>query len=73
MEPRTVSQFVPGVVEASRSVLGELGVILRPYLQDLVLIGGWAPFFLLRAHEQTVDHVGSIDIDLAVHPPTRRL
>lgn len=68
MEPRTVSQFVPGVVEASRAVLGELGVILRPYLQNLVLIGGWAPYFLLRAHEQQVDHVGSIDIDLAVHP-----
>ena len=68
MEPRTVTQFVPGVVDASRAVLGELGVILRPYLRDLVLIGGWAPYFLLQAHEQAVDHVGSIDIDLAVHP-----
>lgn len=69
MEPRTVTQFVPGVIEASRAVLGELGIILRPYLQDLVLIGGWAPYFLLQAHKrQEVDHVGSIDIDLAVHP-----
>ena len=69
MEPRTAAQFAPGVIDASRAVLVELGVILRSYLNDLALIGGWAPYFLLQQHQQAgFDHVGSIDIDLAVHP-----
>ena len=69
MEPRTAAQFAPGVIDASRTVLVELGVILRNYLNDLALIGGWAPYFLLQQHQQAgCDHVGSIDIDLAVHP-----
>lgn len=69
MEPRTAAQFAPGVIDASRAVLVELGVMLRSYLRDLVLIGGWAPYFLLQQHQQAgFDHVGSIDIDLAVHP-----
>ena len=67
MEPRTAAQFAPGVIDASRAVLVELGVILRSYLNDLALIGGWAPYFLLQQHQQAgFDHVGSIDIDLAV-------
>ena len=69
MEPRTAAQFAPGVIDASRAVLVELGVILRSYLSNLALIGGWAPYFLLQQHQQAgFDHVGSIDIDLAVHP-----
>ena len=47
MEPRTAAQFAPGVIDASRAVRVELGVILRSYLNDLALIGGWAPYFLL--------------------------
>ena len=63
MEPRTASQFAPGVIDASRAVLVEIGVILRSYLKDLALIGGWAPYFLLQQHQQAgFDHVGSIDI-----------
>lgn len=69
MEPRTQNQFEPGIIEASRSVLVELGVTLKSYLTDLVLIGGWAPYFLLLQNQgEGFDHVGSIDIDLAVHP-----
>lgn len=69
MEPRTAAQFAPGVIDASRVVLVELGTILRSYMADLVLIGGWAPYFLLQTRQQGgVDHVGSIDIDIAVHP-----
>lgn len=45
MEPRTQNQFEPGIIEASRSVLVELGVTLKSYLTDLVLIGGWARIF----------------------------
>ena len=69
MEPRTQIKFEPGVIEASQSVLAELGVTLRSYSQDLVLIGGWVPYFLLKEHQKEgFDHVGSIDIDIAVHP-----
>ena len=69
MGPRTQSQFESGIIEASRSVLVELGMALKSYLKDLVLIGGWAPYFLLLQNQKEgFDHVGSIDIDIAVHP-----
>ena len=45
MEPRTAAQFAPGVIDASRAVLIELGVILRTYLNDLALIGGWGAWW----------------------------
>jgi len=66
---RRADEFDSGVVKASKSVILELGVILRNYFDDLVLIGGWAPYFILQEHQrQGFDHVGSIDIDIAVNP-----
>ncbi len=56
MDPRTASQFAPGVIDASRAVLVELGVILRSYLNDLALIGGWAPYLLHLPVAQQARH-----------------
>ena len=58
---RGADQFDSGVVKASKSVILELGIILRSYFDDLVLIGGWAPYFILRKYQKEgFNHVGSI-------------
>lgn len=67
--PRTAEDYGEGVTEASKSVLIELMTILGSYRDALVLIGGWAPYFLLQSEkpsETDFEHVGSIDIDLVV-------
>jgi len=51
--------------EASKSALVELCSTLHPYRNDLVLAGGWAPYFLTKDY---FDHCGSKDIDLVLKP-----
>lgn len=71
MEKRLRSGFLPDVSAASTSVLLELMAILGAYRDALVLVGGWAPYFLIETSKRPDDkfeHVGSIDIDLAVDP-----
>lgn len=66
---RTAQHYGPGVTGASQSVLAELMTLLGPYRESLVLVGGWAPYFLLKQNQRPEDdfvHVGSIDIDFAV-------
>ncbi len=68
---RSAHSYGPGVTGASQSVLLELMTVLRSYRDALVLVGGWAPYFLLQQHRRAGDafsHAGSIDIDLAVDP-----
>ena len=59
------------VARLSLSVYLELLSILGAYREALVLVGGWAPHFILEQFgRQDTDfrHVGSIDIDIAVNP-----
>ncbi len=49
------------VTEASKSALLELGLSLKRYRDDVVLAGGWAPFFIAN---KFFEHCGSIDVDL---------
>lgn len=67
---RYASDYSADIVSASLSVLIEVLKTLATYADWLVLIGGWAPFFILKKFQQTMNfkHVGSIDIDIAVHP-----
>ncbi len=51
------------ITEASKSALLELGLALHSYHDDIVLTGGWAPYFLTKDHFR---HCGSVDIDLAL-------
>ena len=51
-------------VEACRSVLIELIHLLGEFKDALVLVGGWVPPLLYR--ESAREHVGSMDIDLAL-------
>lgn len=52
-------------VEAARSVLLELMLLLGEYRKNLVLVGGWVPEFLITNPRER--HVGSTDVDLAVN------
>jgi hypothetical protein len=49
--------------ETSKGALVELCRALRQYRSDMVLAGGWAPYFLVRNY---FDHCGSIDIDFVL-------
>ena len=51
--------------ETSKGALVELCRALRQYRRDIVLAGGWAPYFLTLGH---FDHCGSIDIDFVIRP-----
>ncbi|GFP21176.1 hypothetical protein HKBW3S06_00402 [Candidatus Hakubella thermalkaliphila] len=69
--PRLSGDYELEVTEASKSVLVELMTILKSYADALVLIGGWAPYFLLEKHKSPTSdfrHVGSVDIDLVIDP-----
>jgi len=49
----------------SEGALVELCRALRQYRSDMVLAGGWAPYFLVRKY---FDHCGSVDIDFVLKP-----
>jgi hypothetical protein len=51
-------------VAAARSVLIELTHLLGEYRDQIVLVGGWVPEFLLEGAKE--QHVGSLDVDLAI-------
>lgn len=58
----TKSEYRSREVEAAKSVLVELMQILGEYREQMVLIGGWVPYFLFGS-----THVGSTDIDIALN------
>lgn len=69
--PRLADDYSEGVTEASKSALAELATALARYQEALVLIGGWAPYFILERFKRPgieFSHVGSIDIDFVVDP-----
>lgn len=69
--PRLASDYSPEIVEVSKSVLAELITALKKYHEALVLVGGWASYFILQEFGTSgtdFNHVGSIDIDLVVDP-----
>ena len=53
------------LTEASRSVLLEVAYSLSSYREGFTLVGGWAPYFLVKGH---FEHCGSVDIDLVLNP-----
>jgi hypothetical protein len=52
-------------VVAARSVLLELVRLLGEYRDDMVIVGGWVPEFLLP--NASIPHTGSVDIDMALN------
>ena len=59
------SQYGEREVNACKSVLIELIHLLGEIKNDMVIIGGWAPKFLLPQSDDP--HVGSLDIDVALN------
>jgi hypothetical protein len=64
------SEYSPREIEACVIVMRELFTYLKPYRNQIVLIGGWVPYFLLEkyppAGSEHDQHVGSLDIDIAL-------
>lgn len=51
--------------QVSKGAIVELALALRSNRKDIVLAGGWAPYFLTQGY---LSHCGSIDIDLVLRP-----
>lgn len=57
------------IVEISKSILLDVFALLKEYKNNLVLVGGWVPYFLLgryKTEDTKFQHIGSIDIDIAI-------
>ena len=58
------SDYQKEEVDICLSVLIELMTILGSFRENMVLIGGWTPWFLIP--EKRNEHTGSLDIDIAI-------
>ncbi len=58
-------EYPEDAVQACFSALLEIFTYLKSYQDFIVLIGGWAPFFLTEGKTEE-PHIGSLDIDLAI-------
>jgi len=70
-QARYASDYGAGIVSASTSVLVEVIRCLGDYRDLLVLLGGWAPYYILQRFQDPSNpfrHVGSVDVDIAIHP-----
>ncbi len=68
--PRTSDEYPEEIVTLSKSAMLELWRSLKSYNKGMTLIGGWVPYFLLEKYggiSYDYDHVGSIDIDIALN------
>ncbi len=63
-----MAEYEPKEVDISFSLLLELMDALKGYGSDVVVAGGWAPYFLLKSFSHaTEEHVGPLDADLALN------
>lgn len=61
------SEYNAEDTQAAISVLAELLTYLKVYSENIVLIGGWVPFFLTQDTAIDEPHIGSLDVDLALN------
>lgn len=64
--PSRAADYDDRGVRAMHAVLIELGQILGPYRDAIVVVGGAVPYLMLR--EATPTHIGTLDIDLDLDP-----
>lgn len=69
MNKRT-TDYPEEITELSKSVLLEIMTLLKGYRNEIVLVGGWVPYFLLQKFQKNKEfkHIGSVDIDLVINP-----
>jgi hypothetical protein len=61
---------IPEFRQASLKALSVLLDALAPFVDDYVVIGGWAPYLLLHKHgSPDTKHLGSVDLDLVFDGP----
>lgn len=60
----TKTDYPKDAVEACLSVMVELMTLLGEFRNNIVLVGGWVPYFLVPEKKQ--EHTGSLDIDIAL-------
>jgi hypothetical protein len=63
-EPRHEGDYTDRQVEAAHRVLVDVGQVLAPFREAIVVVGGWVPDLLFPGADP--EHVGSIDVDLAL-------
>jgi len=63
-EPRHEGDYSGRQVEAAHRVLMDVGQVLNSFHDTIVVVGGWVPDLLLP--DARPEHVGSIDVDLAL-------
>jgi Nucleotidyl transferase AbiEii toxin, Type IV TA system len=63
-EPRHEGDYTHRQVEAARRVLVDVGQVLASFREAIVVVGGWVPDLLFPGAKP--EHVGSIDVDLAL-------
>ena len=63
-EPRHEGDYSDRQVEAAHRVLMDVGQVLNSFHDTIVVVGGWVPDLLLP--DARPEHVGSIDVDLAL-------
>lgn len=63
-EPKIAGDYSNRQVEAARRVLVDVGQVLASFHDAIVVVGGWVPDLILP--DAKPDHVGSIDVDLAL-------
>ncbi|TEU05609.1 MAG: hypothetical protein E3I52_05620 [Candidatus Aminicenantes bacterium] len=62
------SQYSSAKTNACFSIIVELMTYLKKYSHNIVLVGGWVPYFLYGdIKEEEQKHVGSLDVDLALN------
>ena len=63
-EPRHEGDYTDRHVDAARRVLVDVGQVLASFRDAMVVVGGWVPDLLFP--DADPEHVGSIDVDLAL-------
>jgi len=63
-EPRHEGDYSGRQVEAAHRVLMDVGQVLNSFHDTIVVVGCWVPDLLLP--DARPEHVGSIDVDLAL-------
>ncbi len=67
---KKATDYPEDITALSKSVLLEIMTLLKGYKNQMVLVGGWVPYFLLQKFQKDKEfrHVGSVDIDLVIDP-----